>query len=83
MASGQTGGKRGEMCNHPRTSMAGRAGGVTRPANQGEGNMDILNELKNVYNLPIWGLYRLIWALADEIVKLRRQLAAQAGEKAA
>lgn len=45
--------------------------------------MDILNELKNVYNLPKSGLYALIWALADEIVKLRRQLAAQAGEKAA
>ena len=45
--------------------------------------MNVLNELKNVYNLPKSGLYAIIWALADEIVKLRRQLAAKAGEKAA
>jgi len=45
--------------------------------------MDVLKQLSNVYNLPIWGLYRVIWQLADEIVRLRRQLAAQAGEKAA
>ena len=45
--------------------------------------MDLLHDLKNDYNLPKSGLYALIWALADEIVKLRRQLAAKAGEKAA
>ena len=45
--------------------------------------MNVLNELKNVYNLPIWGLYRLIWALADEVVRLRRQLAAKDVRKAA
>lgn len=44
---------------------------------------NVLNELKNVYNLPIWGLYRLIWTLADEIVTLRRQLSEANGEKRA
>jgi len=43
--------------------------------------MNVLNELKNVYNMPIWGLYRLIWTLVDEIVTLRRQLAEAKGEQ--
>ena len=45
--------------------------------------MDVLKRISGMYNLPVWGLYRLILDLAMEVQTLRRQVAAQAGEKAA
>ena len=47
--------------------------------------MDILKRISGMYNLPIWGLYRLILDLAMEVQTLRRQVAnaAKDVEKAA
>ena len=47
--------------------------------------MDVLKRISGMYNLPVWGLYRLILDLAMEVQTLRRKVAnaAKAGEKAA
>ena len=44
--------------------------------------MDILKRISGMYNLPVWGLYRLILDLAMEVQTLRRQVS-ERQEKAA